>query len=102
MLNRAAWSYKSCKGFDKAVTSRIVEIANTRVCYGVNRIHVLLRREGWKDNKKRMHHIYKEEGLNLRSKRPLRSKVASHRMDRPKDVNLHQSWSMDFVGDMNT
>jgi putative transposase len=55
MLNRAAWSYKSCKGSDKAVRSRIVEIANTRVCYGVNRIHVLLRREGWKDNKKRMH-----------------------------------------------
>jgi putative transposase len=99
LLNRAAWYYKSCKRSDKAVRSRIVEIANTRVRYGVNRIHVLLRREGWKDNKKRIHRIYKEEGLNLRSKRPRRSKVAAHRMERPKDVNLHQCWSMDFVAD---
>ena len=99
MLNRAAWYYKSCKRSDKAVRSRIVEIANTRVRYGVNRIHVLLRREGWKDNKKRIHRTYKEEGLNLRSKRPRRSKVAAHRMERPKDVNLHQCWSMDFVAD---
>ncbi|MFN7539180.1 MAG: IS3 family transposase [Bacteroidota bacterium] len=99
MLNRAAWYYKSTKRSDKAVRSRIVEIANTRIRYGVNRIHVLLRREGWKDNKKRVHRIYKEEGLNLRSKRPRRSKVAAHRMERPKQVNLHQCWSMDFVAD---
>lgn len=89
MLNRAAWYYKTTKRSDKAVRSRIVEIANTRIRYGVNRIHVLLRREGWKDNKKRVHRIYKEEGLNLRSKRPRRSKVAAHRMERPKQVNLH-------------
>lgn len=86
MLNRAAWYYKPYKRSDNAVRIPIVEIANTRVRYGVNRIHVLLRREGWKDNKKRIHRIYKEEGLNLRSKRPRRSKVAVHRMERPKDV----------------
>ncbi len=33
------------------------------------RIYVLLRREGFRDNHKRMHRIYKEEGLNLRSRR---------------------------------
>lgn len=40
MLNRAVWYYKSYKRSDKAVRSRIVEIANTRDRYGVNRIHV--------------------------------------------------------------
>lgn len=99
MLNRVDWYYKSCKRSNKAVRSHIVEIANTRVRYGVNRIHVLLRREGWKDNKKWIHRIYKEEGLNLRSKRPRRSKLAAHRMESPKDVNLHECWSMDFVAD---
>ena len=99
MLNRAAWYYKFCKQSDKALRSRIVEIANTRVRFGVNRIHVLLRHEGWKDNKKRIHRIYKEEGLNLHSKRLRRSKVAAHRMERPKDVNLYQCWSIDFVAD---
>ena len=52
MLNRAAWYYKSTKRSDKAFRSRILEIANTRIRYGVNRIHVLLKREGWKDNEK--------------------------------------------------
>lgn len=68
MLSRSLWYRQSTKRSDKAIRSRIVEIANTRIRYGVNRIHVLLRREGWKDNKKRVHRIYKEEGLNLRSK----------------------------------
>ena len=50
------------------------EIAETRVRYGFNRIHILLRREGWRDNHKRTYRIYKEEGLNLRTKRPRRNK----------------------------
>lgn len=99
LLARSMWYYKSTKRSDKAVRTRIKEIANTRIRYGVNRIHILLRREGWKDNKKRVHRIYKEEGLNLRSKRPRRSKVAAHRMERPDLNNLHQCWSMDFVAD---
>lgn len=98
-LHRSIWYYKSVRRSDKAVRKRIVEIAAARVRYGVNRIHVLLRREGWKDNKKRVHRIYKEEGLNLRRKRPRRSKVAAHRMERPSTNNLHQCWSMDFVAD---
>jgi putative transposase len=44
---------------------------------------VLLRCEGWRDNHKRTYRIYKEEGLNLRSKRPRRSKAAAHRQQRP-------------------
>ena len=61
---------------------------------------VLLRREGWPDNHKRIYRIYKEEGLNLRSKRPKRSRSAIHRQ--PSDGNsssLHECWSMDFVAD---
>lgn len=59
----------------------------------------MLRREGWKDNHKRVHRIYKEEGLNLRSKRPKRSKSAAHRLERPDLNNLFQCWSMDFISD---
>ena len=99
MLPRSMWYYQSIKRSDKAVRSRIKEIAEARIRYGVNRIYTLLRREGWKDNKKRVHRIYKEEVLNLRSKRPRRSKVAAHRMERPDLNNLHQCWSMDFVAD---
>jgi hypothetical protein len=48
MLTRSVWYYKSVRRSDKAVRRRIVEIANTRIRYGVNRSYVLLRREGWK------------------------------------------------------
>jgi putative transposase len=43
--------------------------------------------------------IYKQEGLNLRSKRPRRSKSAAHRMERKQVSNINQCWSMDFVAD---
>jgi putative transposase len=51
---------------------RIREIAAVRVRYGYQRIHILLRREGWMINRKRVYRLYKLEGLNLRSKRPRR------------------------------
>uniref|UniRef100_UPI0036F1B2F6 hypothetical protein n=1 Tax=Xanthocytophaga flava TaxID=3048013 RepID=UPI0036F1B2F6 len=51
-----------------------------RIRYGYDfaemlRIYTLLHREGWRDNAhirsvKRVYRLYKEEGLNLRSKRP--------------------------------
>ena len=78
---------------------RINEIAKVRVRYGYKRIHVLLRREGWSVNHKRVYRIYCEEGLNLRTKKPKRRKSAAQRVQRPPATFLNQSWSMDFVTD---
>ena len=75
------------------------EIASTRVRFGFWRIYVLLRREGWKANHKRIYRLYKAEGLNLRTKRPRRRKAAANRMDRIVLTRPNQSWSMDFVSD---
>jgi len=100
MLSRSVWYYKSRKTRDDTTLKmRIKEIASVRVRYGCQRIFTLLRREGWKDNHKRVHRLYQEEGLNLRSKRPRRSKSASHRLDRIDFTAKNQCWSMDFVCD---
>jgi hypothetical protein len=48
----------------------MLEIADIRIRYGYWCIYTLLRREGWKDNHRRVYRVYCEEGLNLRSKRP--------------------------------
>lgn len=98
-LYRSAWYYRQHRREDQSVRARIKEIAVTRVRYGYNRIHILLRREGWRDNRKRVYRIYKEEGLNLRSKRPKRNKAAAHRLERPGLERLYQCCSMDFVSD---
>jgi putative transposase len=63
------------KILDAPLTKRIGEIARARVRYGFQRTHLLLRREGWHVNHKRVHRLYKLAGLNLRSKRPRRRKA---------------------------
>jgi putative transposase len=84
---------------DEPLRARMREIANTRIRFGFWRIYVLLRREGWKVNHKRIYRLYKAEGLNLRTKRPRRRKAAANRMDRIVLTGPNQSWSMDFVSD---
>lgn len=75
------------------------EIAMIRVRYGFWRVFTLLRREGFKDNHKRVYRLYKLEGLNLRSKRHRRSRAGAHRLERLKIEKVNQCWSMDFMSD---
>jgi putative transposase len=98
--SRAGW-YQQAKEklLDPPLKKRMHEIASTRVRYGFWRIFVLIRREGWRVNHKRVYRLYKEEGLNLRSKRPRRRKAAAHRTERPILTMPNQAWSMDFVAD---
>jgi putative transposase len=58
-----------------------------------------MRREGWKVNHKRVYRLYKEEGLNLRTKLPRRNRSAATRLDRPVLNGPNQLWSMDFISD---
>ena len=98
-LRLASYFYKPHPRDDRAERKRICEIAQTRVRYGAERIHVLLRREGWLINHKKTYRIYCEEGLNLRRKRPRRRVAAAHRMERPDVSSVNTCWSMDFVAD---
>jgi len=99
MMVRSMYYYRPKPREDRAIRKRIREITETRIRYGFWRVFTLLRREGWRDNHKRVYRIYKEEGLNLRTKRPRRRKAAAHRMERPNVSNINQCWSMDFVSD---
>ena len=98
-LSHSVWYYKPHARDDRWLRKRIREIAEVRVRYGFWRIYILLKREGFTDNHKRIYRVYKEEGLNLRSKRPRRNKAGAHRMERPELSAIHQCWSMDFVAD---
>jgi putative transposase len=78
---------------------RIREIAATRVRYRYRRIHVLLRREGWRINPKR---LYREMGLQLRNKIPKRRVKAKLREDRQSATQPNATWAMDFVHDVKS
>ena len=61
--------YRSRKGPQHALCIRLRDLAASRVRYGYRRLHVLLQREGWKINLKRVRRLYKLEGLSLRLKK---------------------------------
>lgn len=97
--HRSGMFYQAKYRADEFLRKRMREIAEVRVRYGFWRIFILLRREGFKDNHKRVYRLYKLEQLNLRSKRPRRSKAGAHRMDRIDIVRPNRCWSMDCVAD---
>ena len=98
-LCRTTMQYELRRRDDKPVRARIKDIAATYIRYGQERIQKLLKREGWPDNHKRVRRIYREEGLNLRLKRPPRSKAAARRLGRPDPTEVNECWAMDFVHD---
>ena len=98
--HRSAIRYRPKRpALDAPIRKRIEEIAAVRFRYGYRRIHVLLEREGWNVNLKRVYRIYCLAGLNLRSRRPLRRRVAGHRIARSDVTMVNDCWTMDFVSD---
>jgi putative transposase len=98
-LHRSVYQYKSKRSDQAPLRQRIKEIAHSRVRYGYRRITVLLRREGWHVNAKRVYRLYREDGLSLRYKRPKRHKSAVHRIERQTPKTPNECWAMDFVSD---
>lgn len=98
-LHRKTCRYVSKRPEQEPLKHRIREIANTRVRYGYQRIHILLRREGWRINRKRVYRLYREMGLSLRMKVPKWRRSARQRLEREVPARKNHVWSMDFVSD---
>lgn len=67
--------------------------------FGYERIHILLRREGWSINHKRVHRLYRLEGLQVRMRVRRRKRLSLHRGPAPAPRRNNERWSMDFVHD---
>jgi putative transposase len=95
-LPRGTMRYQIQRDPQSALRLRLRELAATRVRYGYRRLTVLLKREGFKVNAKRIYRLYKEEGLTVRTKS--RKKLASRsRVPLSIAVRPNQRWSMDFI-----
>jgi putative transposase len=67
--------YKSQRLTDDApLRRRLEELAADRRRFGYRRLHVMLRREGWVVNIKRVRRVYREANLQVRKR--LRRRVA--------------------------
>jgi putative transposase len=83
---------------DQELSQRITELAAERPRFGYRRIFLLLRREGWSVNLKRVHRIYRSLGLAVRRKK--RKRVAqANRRPRQVPAKANEQWSMDFMSD---
>ena len=97
-LNRSTYTYRMRARDTSALRFRLRELAESRRRYGYRRLTVLLQREGWAVNHKRVYKLYRQEGLAVRTKK--RKKRASHLRIVPAPPTMaNQRWSMDFVTD---
>ena len=67
-MQRCSYRYQSRRKDWVELRQRLLELAAERKRFGYQRLHVLLRREGFPVNVKRIYRLYKEEGLSVRKR----------------------------------
>src|SRR5512133_1212015 len=90
--------YHSRRPRDTELRERLRALAHERRRFGYRRLHVLLRREGFVVNHKRLYRIYREERLMVR-KRGGRKRALGTRAPIPVPLRPNDRWSLDFVSD---
>ena len=95
---RSSQRYQSQAKDQSALKLRLRDLAQSRVRYGYRRLHVLLEREGWRINHKRVYRLYRLEGLSLRLK-TRKKRVSGLRGPKPVATRPNECWSMDFMAD---
>ncbi len=64
--DRASVRYQATRPDDGVLRDRLKALAQERRRFGYRRLHVMLRREGHAENRKRVQRIYREERLTVR------------------------------------
>lgn len=76
-LSRSVLHYVTQRVED-GLQARLIELAGERRRFGYRRLHILVEREGFEVNHKRVHRLYREAGLAVRRRRK-RQRVAVER-----------------------
>lgn len=95
---RATVRYRSRRPEQALLRERIRAHAAERPRWGYRRIHVLLGREGWRVNRKRVYRLYRLESLSVRRKGKRRRSQAP-RPIREELKQANERWCLDFVSD---
>jgi putative transposase len=98
---RMTMRYKTTRADDAALRERMKVIAHERRRFGYRRVHVLLKREGFVVNHKRLFRLYREEKLAVR-RRGGRKRAIGTRAPMMIPTRPNERWSLDFVSDQLT
>lgn len=98
-MARASCRYeRQRQGEEEKLKERLHTLAGERRRFGYRRLTVLLRREGWAVNHKRIYRLYREGGLGVRRRK--RKRIgAVERQALAIPTRQNERWSMDFISD---
>jgi putative transposase len=97
-LERSSFYYRAKPDHDGPLREALKAMAVQRRRFGYRRLMVMLRRQGWTDNHKRVFRVYQAEKLQVRRRK--RRKAGAARGEKlVPPARMNQRWSMDFVQD---
>jgi putative transposase len=90
---------------DRALAERMVRLSRENPRYGYRQMWALLRREGWPVNKKRVHRLWRQEGLKVSEKQHKRRRLillgeSENGCTRMRAEHKDHVWSYDFAMDL--
>ena len=100
-VDRSSVRYRSVRPDDAELRTAMKAVAAERRRFGYRRVHVMLERQGWQVNQKKIRRLYREEKLQVR-KRAGRKRALGTRRPILVPERSNERWSLDFVSDAFT
>lgn len=100
-VDRSSVRYRSVRPDDGDLRKAMKIVADERRRFGYRRVHLMLERQGWHVNQKKLRRLYREEKLQVKRRGGRKRALGTRRPmlvpDRP-----NERWSLDFVSDAFT
>lgn len=86
---------------NRPLVEKMHQLAGDHPRYGYRRIHALLRREGFRVNRKKVQRLWREAGLQVPQKQCKKRRLGSsdNACDRHRPEAVNHVWCYDFVSD---
>lgn len=100
-VDRSSMRYRSVRPDDSDLRKAMKAVADERRRFGYRRVHVMLERQGWHVNQKKIRRLYREEKLQVK-RRGGRKRALGTRRPMLVPGRPNERWSLDFVSDAFT
>ncbi len=89
---------------ERRLLARMHALVREHPRYGYRRIWALLRAEGWEVNRKRVHRLWRQEGLKVpqKQRKKRRLSTSANGCVRKRAERVNHVWAWDFIHDRTT